>query len=82
MDGMQSERDAKILSAFGQRVLEIRKEKGFTQETLALAAGLDRTYIGSVERGERNVSLLKFYKIAEALNASAGELLKSRNEIH
>jgi transcriptional regulator with XRE-family HTH domain len=47
-----------------------------TQEALALACDLDRSYIGGVERGERNVSLLNIQKIAKALNVSADELLK------
>jgi transcriptional regulator with XRE-family HTH domain len=59
---------------FGERVRQLRKKKGLTQETLALACDLDRTYIGGVERGERNISLINIYKIADALGAPAGEL--------
>ena len=69
------------MSAFGRRVQECRIERGFTQESLALASGLDRTYIGGIERGERNLSLLKFHRLAETLNVSAGELLRRREDV-
>ncbi len=78
---MQSDQEAKLLRVFGQRVQDLRIERGFTQETLALASGLDRTYIGSVERGERNVSILKFHRIAEALDVGASELLRREENI-
>lgn len=67
-------RDSLIQKHFGERVREIRRRKGFSQETLALACDLDRTYIGGVERGERNISLVNIYKIAEALGVEAKEL--------
>jgi transcriptional regulator with XRE-family HTH domain len=67
-------REAQIQKNFGERVRELRRKKGFSQEALALACGLDRTYIGSVERGERNISLLNIYKIAKALGVKAREL--------
>ena len=56
-----------IKTAFGQRVRELRRAKGLSQEGLALICGLDRTYIGGIERGERNVSLINIEKIAVAL---------------
>ena len=67
--------DALIQKLFGDRVREIRKRKGLSQETLALACDLDRTYIGGVERGERNISLINIHKIAKALGVEAKELL-------
>jgi len=67
-------RSAQIQKHFGERVRELRKRKGLSQEVLALACGLDRTYIGGVERGERNISLINIYKICEALGIQAGEL--------
>ena len=50
---MGRRREAHIQSHFGERVCELRKQKKFSQESLALACDLDRTYIGGVERGER-----------------------------
>jgi len=71
---MDKRREAQIQKHFGERVRELRKLKELSQESLALACGLDRTYIGGVERGERNISLLNIYKIAEALGVSPKEL--------
>ncbi|MDU2299875.1 MAG: helix-turn-helix transcriptional regulator [Haemophilus parainfluenzae] len=62
------------LVCFGKRVKELRKQKGLSQEALALLCDLDRSYIGGVERGERNISLINIYKIANALNISIKEL--------
>ena len=61
----------KYLVCFGKKVKILRKQKGLSQEALALLCDLDRSYIGGVERGERNISLINIYKIAEALNISA-----------
>ena len=71
---MGTRRDAQIQKHFGERVRELRKQKGLSQEALALACDLDRTYIGGVERGERNISLINICKIAEALGVNAKEL--------
>ena len=69
--------EAKTKRTFGQRLRAIRKQRGFSQEGLALACGLDRTYIGGVERGERNISLINIHKIALALSVPAEALLKA-----
>ena len=71
---MGKKREAQIQQHFGGRVRELRKQKGLSQEGLALACNLDRSYIGGVERGERNISLLNIQKIADALGVSAREL--------
>ena len=63
-----------VLVGFGRRIRELRKAKGLSQEALALACDLDRTYIGGVERGERNVSLVNIEKIAGALDVPVSEL--------
>lgn len=56
--------------AFGLRVRAIREQRRYSQERLAELAHLHRTYIGGVERGERNVSLLNIWRIADALEVS------------
>lgn len=61
--------------AFGQRVRELREPLGWSQEALADRAGLHRTYVGSVERGERNISLDNIWKLANALGVAARDLL-------
>jgi transcriptional regulator with XRE-family HTH domain len=59
--------------AFGQRVRELRIRKDLSQEGLAAICDLDRSYVGGVERGERNVSLLNIRKLADALSISPRE---------
>lgn len=61
--------------AFGARVREARKAADLSQEALALKAGLDRSYVGQVERGERNVMLDNIYRLARALSVEPGSLL-------
>ncbi len=63
---------------FGRRVRQMRLEKGLSQEELALSSGLDRSYVGGIERGERNVSLINISKIAQALELSPGKLFEDR----
>lgn len=67
--------EKEILIAFGLRLKAIRLEKQLSQEDLAAVAGLHRTYIGSAERGERNVSLVNLYKIAAALDVPVTKLV-------
>ncbi len=60
---------------FGERVRALRKQKGISSQLeLALKTGLDRTYIGGIERGERNVALINIEKIAKALGVKIEEL--------
>ena len=66
---------ADILVRFGERVRQLRKERGFSQERFAAECGLDRTYIGGIERGERNVALRNIHRIAEALRIPISELM-------
>ncbi len=65
-----------IKKKFGEKVKLFRIEKGWSQEKLALTADLDRTYIPSIEKGEKNVSITVIEKIANALNVEIIELLK------
>lgn len=62
-------------AAFGKRVREARKLAELSQEELAHLAELDRSYVGQVERGERNVSLDNIYRLANGLGVAAGDLL-------
>ena len=64
-----------ILKRFGQRVKSLRLEKRWSQEELARRSDLHRTYIGSIERHERNVSLLNVERIAKALKVNIKDLL-------
>jgi transcriptional regulator with XRE-family HTH domain len=72
---MDESKEGQIQQEFGLRVRETRKQKSISQEGLALACGLDRTYIGGVERGERNISLINIHKIAAALGILPRDLL-------
>lgn len=66
--------DKKYLEDFAKNVRTLREERGLSQEKLAEQAGLHRTYIGMVERLERNPSLTSIYKIAEGLKINIKEL--------
>lgn len=66
----------KRLVAFGQRVRAIRKEKSLSQETLAALADIDRSYMGHIERGEKNITLTKIHQIAKALEISPSFLFE------
>jgi transcriptional regulator with XRE-family HTH domain len=59
----------------GKNVRKIRKQRGITQEKLAFEAEIDLTYVGGIERGKRNPSLLVLARIAEALSTPLGKLL-------
>ena len=63
-----------IRKNFGERVRELRKERGYSQEGFADECELHRTYIGAIERGERNVAIDNIAKIAKALKISIAEL--------
>lgn len=63
-----------FLQWFGARVRGLRLQKNLSQEELAQRAGIDRTYVGGVERGERNLSLLNVKRLADALGVNAKDL--------
>ena len=60
---------------FGKNVRRIRQQRAFTQEKLAFDAEIDLTYVGSIERGKRNPSLLVMARIADALSVPLAKLL-------
>lgn len=66
----------KIKKTFGANLRHLRIERDLSQEDLAFQIGLHRTYIGSVERGERNISLVNIVKIMTALEIPVSELFK------
>ena len=65
-----------ILVKFGERIRELRHKKNISQEDLAEMTNLHRTYIGGIERGERNLSLENIHKIAKALKISLSKLFE------
>ncbi|HAD80972.1 MAG: hypothetical protein A2509_02025 [Candidatus Edwardsbacteria bacterium RIFOXYD12_FULL_50_11] len=69
---------SKISKILGQKIRYLRKAKGFTQEKLAELSGLDNTYIGAIERGQRNPSIESAQAIAKALNISLKDLFDDK----
>lgn len=69
------------LIKIGNRIRELRKAKGFSQEGFAYEIGLDRTYMGSVERGERNIAAINLIRIAKALKVEVGEIFPSTKSL-
>lgn len=69
-------RDQRLVN-FGNRIRAIRKEKNLSQEELAALANIDRSYMGHIERGEKNVTLTKIHQIADALEISPAALLST-----
>ncbi len=65
------------LIKLGKRIRDLRKAKGFSQEDFAYEVGLDRTYMGSVERGERNIAAINLIRIAKTLKVDVGKLFPS-----
>ncbi len=65
-----------ILERFGQRVRELRRAEGLSQEAFAAKCGLDRTYMGGIERGERNLALRNIDLIAKTLKMSLSDLMQ------
>ncbi|MDI6768734.1 MAG: helix-turn-helix transcriptional regulator [Anaerolineales bacterium] len=72
---MENEAKAQVLIAFGKAVKDRRIELGLSQESFAEKARLHRTYVGSLERGKRNVALLNLIQIAQALDLTPEQFL-------
>ncbi|EKM3681183.1 TPA: helix-turn-helix transcriptional regulator [Vibrio parahaemolyticus] len=64
-----------LAKKFGHNVRSMRKDKGISQDKLALTADIDRSYVGRIERGEVNITLEKVYQIATVLGCDVRELL-------
>ena len=64
----------KQLADFGKTIRELRKEKGLSQEAFADLAGIDRSYMGHIERGEKNITLTKIYQLSNALEMAPAEI--------
>jgi transcriptional regulator with XRE-family HTH domain len=71
-----AKRTGDIFERFGQRVRTLRKEQDYSQENFAAACEMDRTYMGGIERGERNPSLRNIQRIAETLGITIAELME------
>ena len=69
------------LVALGKRVRELRKARGFSQEGFANELGLDRSYYGGIERGERNVATLNLVLLAKKLKVEVGELFPAVSQL-
>jgi transcriptional regulator with XRE-family HTH domain len=67
----------KVLVKFGENVRRLRKELNLSQEELSFKADLHRTYIGMIERAEKNITLINIEKIANALGVSIKDLMNS-----
>jgi transcriptional regulator with XRE-family HTH domain len=63
------------LELFGQHLVDLRKAKGWSQEKLALESGLARSYIGGIERGQRNLALINICQLADTLGVAPSEML-------
>ncbi len=71
---MAKKRD--ILEDFGKRIRELRTERGWSQEKFANQCDMDRTYVGGVERGERNIALRNIKKMADTLGISLSDFME------
>ncbi|MFH1371737.1 MAG: helix-turn-helix transcriptional regulator [Planctomycetota bacterium] len=74
---MNNDQQYSLLKSFGAVVRQRRQEMGLSQEELAAKAGLNRTYIGDIERGTRNVALVNIFRLALALEIKPSFLLMS-----
>jgi transcriptional regulator with XRE-family HTH domain len=74
---MEKDKETTIQQQFGKQVRTLRFAKSYSQEELAFRAKIHRTYLGGIERGERNPSLKNIAAIAEALGVSLAELFES-----
>lgn len=72
----RSEREKKVLLGLGQAIRQLRRQQGLSQDTFSRKAGLGRSYVAAIERGEKNVAVLNLQKIADALGVPVSRLLE------
>ena len=77
MAGNYTKEEKLFLKKLGQAIKQRRTEQGLSQEKLAELTGLHRTYVGSVERGERNISALNIKELSRALECQAGDFFRA-----
>lgn len=70
-----------VLVALGAVVRQKRKAAGYTQEAFGMAAGIDRSHMGGIERGEHNLTMLNILKIVQALNMTVDDFFNGYNEV-
>lgn len=70
---LPAETDVRVV--FGRQLATLRKQAGLSQEALALESGIARSYLGGVERGQRNIALVNICRLAQALDVSPAELM-------
>lgn len=73
---MYTPQESDDLRKLGEHIREIRRKRGFSQESFAEVVGLHRTYMGGVERGERNISVLNLLKICRQLKIEPADLFR------
>jgi transcriptional regulator with XRE-family HTH domain len=73
---MHDDPSTQVTRAFGSHLRDLRRARGFSQEALAHEAGMDRSYVGGVERGTRNVSLVNLHRLASALDLTLSQLFE------
>lgn len=78
METSYSIEEKAFLQELGTKIRQLRIDKGLSQEKLSFESDLDRTYIGSVERGERNISILNLNKIASGLGIPIFKLIETQ----
>lgn len=76
MPARSTKKESSPLCRFGAHLSALRKRRGWSQERLALESGLARSYLGGVERGQRNIALLNILRLAEALGCAPSMLLE------
>lgn len=71
-----------LAKALGERIRHRRKARGLSQDDLALLSGMDRSYVGRIERGEVNITVEKLYRIARVLTCDPATLLPAATELY